>query len=73
MVQPKKTLIRVVRSPQGVVVDETGKQAGRGAYVHNQRSCWEKALNGGIGHALKVILTEEDRYRLEAFADSLPE
>ena len=30
---PKKELIRVVRTPEGtVIVDETGKSNGRGAY-----------------------------------------
>ena len=31
---PKKELIRVVRTPEGnVIVDETGKANGRGAYL----------------------------------------
>lgn len=60
----KRELVRIVRAPEGVVVDTSGKIAGRGAYVHNTRSCWEQALKGPISHALRVELTEEDRQRL---------
>jgi len=70
-VLPKRSLIRVVRSPQGVRVDPTGKAAGRGAYVHNQRSCWETALKGSLPHALKTELTEADRAALNEFMQSL--
>jgi hypothetical protein len=38
----KRTLIRLVRTPEGVMVDPSGKMNGRGAYLHNQRSCWER-------------------------------
>lgn len=41
---PKKDLIRVVRTPDNkVVVDETGKQNGRGAYLKKDKSVIEKA------------------------------
>ena len=31
---PKKDLVRVVRTPEGsVIIDETGKSNGRGAYL----------------------------------------
>jgi predicted RNA-binding protein YlxR (DUF448 family) len=33
-VLPKRNLIRVVRTPDGIQVDLTGKAAGRGAYIH---------------------------------------
>jgi predicted RNA-binding protein YlxR (DUF448 family) len=38
--------------------------AGRGAYLHNLRSCWQKALKGGLAQALKTELKEEDRKQL---------
>ena len=70
----KRTLIRVVRRPDGgVVVDPSGKLAGRGAYLHNRKPCWERGLKGGLANALKTTLTSEDRQRLEAFMSSLPE
>lgn len=71
-VQPKRTLIRIVRHQQGVVVDLTGKLEGRGAYLHNQASCWERGLKGALAHALKVELTAEDYERLTTFAKTLP-
>jgi uncharacterized protein len=73
LVLPKRALIRVVRSLQGVIVDPTGKAAGRGAYLHNRRSCWERGLKGGLAHALKTDLTDQELERLKAFSMTLPE
>ena len=70
-VLPKRTLIRIVRSPQGVLVDPTGKLAGRGAYLHDRRSCWDRGLKGSLSQALKTTLTDEERDRLLAFAATL--
>jgi len=69
----KRQLIRLVRTPTGVQVDPTGKLAGRGAYLHDRRSCWERGLKGALAHALKVELALEDRERLQAFLETLPE
>jgi predicted RNA-binding protein YlxR (DUF448 family) len=69
---PKRSLIRVVRRSDGVYIDPTGKQAGRGAYLHNARSCWERGLKGALANALKTELTTDDRSRLTSFLDSLP-
>lgn len=71
-VLPKRKLVRVVRSTTGIQVDPTGKLAGRGAYLHNQRDCWERGLKGALAHALKVELSTEDRARLVEFMNSLP-
>ena len=41
----KKSLIRVVRSPEGEVsLDPTGKKSGRGAYVCRDGECLARAL-----------------------------
>ncbi|OQY36197.1 MAG: hypothetical protein B6I38_00145 [Anaerolineaceae bacterium 4572_5.1] len=72
-VQSKQTLIRVVRTPEGVQVDQTRKLSGRGAYLHPKRSCWEKGLSRTLGHALKIELTLDDKERLRTFMMSLPE
>ena len=72
-VLPKRTLLRLVRQPDGVRVDPTGKMAGRGAYLHNKRSCWEEGLKGPLAHALKVELTFNDMDRLREFMQTLPE
>lgn len=72
-VLPKRTLIRLVRSQDGVKIDPTGKAAGRGAYLHNKRSCWEAGLKGSLAHALKTGLNDQDRQQLLAFMANLPE
>ena len=69
---PKRRMIRIVRTAEGVRVDPTSKLAGRGAYLHDRRECWERGLKGTLGHALKTSLTPEDRARLEQFMHSLP-
>lgn len=70
---PKRSLIRIVRRPDGVVIDPTGKMAGRGAYLHDQRSCWERGLKGALAQALKTELTNKDREQLLAFMATLPD
>jgi predicted RNA-binding protein YlxR (DUF448 family) len=55
-----------VRTPEGILIDTTGKAAGRGAYVHDDRSCWDRALKGALAHALKTEFTEKDRETLQA-------
>ena len=72
-VLPKRSLIRLVRQPEGLQIDPTGKLAGRGAYLHNRRSCWERGLKGPLAHALKVDLTPADLERLREFMLTLPE
>jgi predicted RNA-binding protein YlxR (DUF448 family) len=69
----KRALIRIVRSPQGIRVDPTGKMAGRGAYLHDRRSCWERGLKGSIAQALKTELSADDRESLSAFMAALSE
>jgi uncharacterized protein len=71
-VLPKRKMIRLVRTTDGVQVDPTGKLAGRGAYLHDRRECWERALKGALAHALKATLTMNDRTQLEEYMSSLP-
>lgn len=41
----KKELMRVVRTPEGeIVLDPTGKKAGRGAYMCRSEQCLTKAF-----------------------------
>jgi predicted RNA-binding protein YlxR (DUF448 family) len=72
-VLPKRSLIRIVRFGETIKIDPSGRLVGRGAYLHNQRSCWERGLKGALAHALRVELSEEDRSELLAFMASLPE
>lgn len=46
---PKQELIRVVRTPDGnVIIDETGKANGRGAYLKKNLETFEKAKKSKI-------------------------
>ena len=71
-VLPKRTLIRIVRTQQAIQIDPTGKLAGRGAYLHDRRSCWENGLKGALAHALKTELTVSDQQELEKYMSTLP-
>ena len=68
--QDKKSLIRLVRTPQGVEVDLTGKRAGRGAYLHADPECWERGVKKFLEKALNTSLDESNRAELIAFQES---
>ena len=69
-VNDKRSLIRLVRTEEGVRVDQTGRLPGRGAYLHDDKACWEKALTKGIlARALKTEISPEDMEALTAFKD----
>jgi predicted RNA-binding protein YlxR (DUF448 family) len=57
----KKELLRVVRSPEGeVVLDPTGKKAGRGAYMCLSEQCLTKAFKEKrLERALKQQIAED--------------
>ena len=69
----KRQLTRVVRGSEGVVIDLSGKLPGRGAYLHDQKSCWVKALKGSLAHALRTTIQEQDLVALRTFMETLPE
>lgn len=73
-VLPKRRLFRIIRGPQGVMVDLTGKAHGRGAYLHDDQACWQRGLKGALEHALKTKLTDQEKEALLAFmASHVPE
>jgi uncharacterized protein len=53
--------MRIVRTPAGdVVPDESGRTAGRGAYVCRTGDCLQTAIKkGALSRALKTPLPEE--------------
>ncbi|HML87028.1 MAG TPA: YlxR family protein [Methylomusa anaerophila] len=57
----KKELLRVVRTPNGeVILDSTGKKAGRGAYVCRSEQCFAKAFKEKrLERALKQTIEAE--------------
>jgi predicted RNA-binding protein YlxR (DUF448 family) len=61
----KRALVRVVRTEIGVQIDPSGKLNGRGAYLCERESCWERAVTTDVlNKALRTMLTAEDRDRL---------
>ena len=58
--------MRIVRTPGGdVVLDPTGRAAGRGAYVCRTAACLDKAITkGALSRALKTPLPADLRTAL---------
>ncbi|MGV8050056.1 MAG: YlxR family protein [Anaerolineaceae bacterium] len=69
---PKRNLVRVVRVGDGVRIDPTGKLSGRGAYLHDLKSCWVRGLKGSLASALRTNISEQDMVSLTAYMESLP-
>ena len=59
--------MRIVRTPAGqVILDQTGKAAGRGAYLCADGTCWQAALDRNVlQRALETTLPQELRQELE--------
>lgn len=54
---PKEGLLRIVRSPSGMVsIDESGIAPGRGAYICS-RGCFEQARKR-FGRALRITVSD---------------
>ena len=65
--KPKRELIRVVKSPEGVIsLDKTGRSPGRGAYVCPNPECLKKARKSrALERCLEVAIPEEVYDRME--------
>lgn len=63
----KSELIRIVRSPEGVIaLDNTGKMPGRGAYICSSLECLKKARKQrSLERALKCQISDEVWLQLE--------
>ena len=72
-VLPKRKLIRLVKAEDGVRIDLSGKLPGRGAYLHDQKSCWNRGLKGSLAKALRITIPERDLAALNAYMEDLPE
>ena len=64
---PKKELIRVLRTPEGeILLDESGKKSGRGAYICKSAACFKKARKQRrLESSLDCSIPEEVYNRLE--------
>lgn len=65
--KPKKELVRVVKSPEGVIsMDLKGKAPGRGAYVCRSRDCLRKAIKtGALNRTFETTIPAEIYQQLE--------
>ena len=71
-VNEKRSLIRIVKTSDGVVIDTTGRLPGRGAYLHDSKECWEKALKRRVlARSLKTEISQENMEILQAYVDKL--
>ena len=66
--KPKRELLRVVRSPEGVLsIDPVGKKPGRGAYVCLNAECLKRAIKQKqLERQLETQMTEEVAATLQA-------
>lgn len=57
----KKAMLRVIKTSEGeILLDDTGKKNGRGAYICKTMQCLEKAVkNKGLERSLKVRIPHE--------------
>ncbi|KJS87109.1 MAG: nucleic-acid-binding protein implicated in transcription termination [Peptococcaceae bacterium BICA1-8] len=57
----KRELLRIVRTPEGeIILDNTGKKSGRGAYICSSMECFKKVVKTKkIAKALKTAIPEE--------------
>ncbi len=69
----KRTLTRVVRTSEtSYQVDPTGRANGRGAYLCDKASCWEKsAATPILARALRVSPDNDSIHHLQEFAAGL--
>jgi uncharacterized protein len=63
---PKSSLLRIVATPEGALVDRLGALPGRGAYVHRDPWCVETSCRAGVlSRALRRRLGDDELGRLK--------
>ena len=65
--KPKKDLLRVIKTPdEKIVLDVTGRQNGRGAYICASMECLKKAQKSkGLERSLKIAIPADIYQNLE--------
>ena len=60
MMKNKKELIRILKTDEGIIIDDTGKKNGRGAYLCISKECLQKARkNKGLERSFKMSIPNE--------------
>lgn len=57
----KKEMMRIIKNKEGIIkFDPTGKENGRGAYLHLNQDCFNKAIKSkGLERSFKMSIPEE--------------
>ena len=65
--KPKRELVRIVRSPEGIVnLDYSGKANGRGAYLCHNADCFRRAVrSNALERVLNAKVPPEVTARIE--------
>ena len=63
----KKDMLRIIRTKDNIIkFDPTGKENGRGAYLHLDRECFEKAMKSkGLERSFKMSIGSDVYEQLE--------
>ena len=60
MMKNKKELIRILKTDEGIIIDDTGKKNGRGEYICPNAQCLKKAIeNKGLERSFKMPVDKE--------------
>lgn len=58
--KPKKEMIRVLKTEEGIILDTTGRKNGRGAYICPSAECLKRAKKTkGLDRSFKMAVPEE--------------
>ena len=70
----KKSMMRILKCEEGIVLDLTGKKNGRGAYLCKSVECFRMAVKTkGLERSLKVQIPKEVYETLEKEIDEIHE
>ncbi|HIN35520.1 MAG TPA: YlxR family protein [Dehalococcoidia bacterium] len=69
---PKAKLVRIVRTSQGpIIVDTTGRESGRGAYLCHIPECWGRALEKrALDRSFKQDLSDQDLKPIKTYFEA---
>ncbi len=64
---PKKEMLRIVRTADSEIkLDLTGRENGRGAYIHFNKECFDKAVKSkGLERSFKMSINSDVYDRLK--------
>ncbi|MCR5667002.1 MAG: YlxR family protein [Eubacterium sp.] len=68
----KKNLIRIIKNDEGILIDQTGRKNGRGAYLCPSSECFQKSIkNKGLERSFKMAVPEDVKKALLKEVESI--